>query len=176
MKIIVFILLIVGHCSYGQMKVTDTLITPNGVKYIVSKNLNDVHSPKFYSNSRNRLDYSLPKVPPEVSHYGSTYIDNGVEERKRRDLLLLRAFQGASRPIPTDTLYMTFKMKASGDILEMNFHLTANSKLSVDDIELVEKTLKQNFKLKIDSEKYKRMEYYWFSCPLYFAELKKLSQ
>ena len=176
MKNIVLLLLIAGHCSFGQVKVTDTLIAPNGTKYIVSKDPNNNRGSKFYSNSKNRLDNDRPKIPASVANYGNAYIDTGIEERKRRNLLLVQAYKEANRPIPKDTLFMICKLKPSGEIVEMNFYLKANSKLQAEDVALVEQTLKQKFIFKIDSEKYKEVEYFTFNWPLHFADVKKLAE
>ena len=176
MKNSILLLLIAGHCSFGQIKVTDSLITTKGTKYIVSKDPNNNRGSKFYSNSKNKLDNDRPKITAWFARNGSTYIDTGIEERKRRNLLLFQAFKEANRPIPTDTIFMTIKMKPSGEILEMTFSLKGNSKLMAEDLELVEETLKQKFRFKMDSDKYKEMEYFWFHWPLHFADVKKLAE
>ena len=168
--------MIAGHGSFGQIKVTDTLVAPKGTKYIVSKDPNNNRG-RFYSNSKNKFDNYRPKVSADILHYGGTYMDTGVEEQKRRNLLLVQAFKAANRSIPlNDTLFMFCKVQPNGEILEMNFYLKANSKLSTEDVELVEETMKRKFKFKMEYDKYKDMEYLTFTWPLHFADVKKLAE
>lgn len=65
---------------------------------------------------------------------------------------------------------------ATYSVIGNEFSLNANSKLSAVDIELVEETLKQKFKFKMDSEKLKEMKYFTFNWPLYLAGVKKLTE
>lgn len=98
----------------------------------------------------------------------------GPKEAFRRDILIRDAFVAAKRTIPEDTIFTTFKIKTNGKILELNFSVSEKSELSIDDIALIEKTLKKKFMVKMNAEEFRGMKSAWYSAPIFLSALKGL--
>jgi hypothetical protein len=79
-----------------------------------------------------------------------------------------------SLSIPLDTILVNYKMTIQGKILELNFWVRDNSLISLDDISLIENTLKKEYIVKLDTKQFKGMKYVWYTAPLYLATLKDL--
>lgn len=175
-KLLIIIFCLITQYSVGQkkLKAIEERISSDGVSYKVSRNISHPNGRKMYSNTLNKLDNDLAIIPRDVSKYAFSSIDMGNDEAKRRDALIKKAYESKSRQIPDDTIMITYKMTLQGKILELNFWLKGASLISVDDISLIENTLKKEYTVKLDAKQFKGMKYVWYSAPMFLSKLKDL--
>ncbi|WAC12426.1 hypothetical protein [Dyadobacter pollutisoli] len=175
-KILIFIICMFAQHAFcqGKLKKLEEKVSSDGVSYKVSQLSSNPSGRKMYSNTSNKLDNDLAVIPEDVSRNAFSTIDMGKDESKRRDGLIKKSFELKSRPIPDDTVIVNYKMTRQGKILELNFLIKSNSKISVDDIALIEKTLKNDYIIKLDSKQFKGMKYIWYSAPLALSGVKNL--
>ncbi|CAG5002160.1 hypothetical protein DYBT9275_02823 [Dyadobacter sp. CECT 9275] len=175
-KLQIFILCMFTQHAFGQDKLTklEEKVTSDGISYKISQRSSYPNSRKLYSNASNKLDNDLAIIPVNVSRVAFSTIDMGKDESKRRDGLIKKSFELKSRPIPDDTLFVNYKITRQGKILELSFLIKSNSKISVDDLSLIEKTLKNDYVIKLDSKQFKEMKYIGYSAPLALPGVKNL--
>ncbi|WP_342086218.1 hypothetical protein [Dyadobacter sp. OTU695] len=154
------------------MKITSTKVASDGTRYNVSVPQNIPAYTQVYSNVDNKLDKEKYTAPG--AKYAFASIDMKADESKRRDLLIKEAFTLNKRPIPEDTIRVKYKITPKGKILEMDFFISATSKLSADDIELIEETLKDKYTVKMSAEKFKGMKFTIYTAPINLGRIKNL--
>lgn len=161
--------------TFGQerVKIVDKKTTSKGVQYIIVAPENPTISKRLYSNAANKLNKEK-YIVPESAMSASASIDMKEDEAKRRDTFIKTAFTEKGLSIPDDTIIATFWLSPKGKILEMSFFIPTKSKISVDEIALIEETLKDKYTVKMNADKFKGMKFTVYRAPINLGRINSL--
>jgi hypothetical protein len=117
-------------------------------------------------NAANKLYKERYNPPKNFSdHYYSGIRFDKETADKARDVII-KAFASAGKPVPVEEIYPWFFINLDGKILEVQFMLRDSSEISVDEINLIEKTLITQFAFRTRPEQLKKMPYIKFFWPI----------
>jgi hypothetical protein len=161
--------------AFGQerTKIVDTKATSKGVRYNIVASEKSSINRRVYSNAANKLDKEK-FVVPESAMSASASIDMREDEAKRRDIIIKNAFNEKGLSIPDDTIIAKYRISPKGKILEMDFFVSSQSKISIEDIALIEETLKDKYTVKMNAEKFKGMKFTVYAAPINLSRIKSL--
>ena len=152
--LLIFILSIFCHCVSAQKSQEKS--ASNGVKYTITRF--DSSKNTVISNKNNKLykdKWIAPKKLTDNDIFSAIRLDK--ETAKTTQDLIFKAFTNAGKPIPQESIFAGFYINPNGKILGIDFISMASSKLTLNDINLVETTLINKFAFKTEPERLKEM-------------------
>jgi hypothetical protein len=138
-------------------------VSKNGVEYTVTT-LDPSRGSSVVRNASNKIYKEKHKPPKGFSDSFVTEISFDKESADRARSLIIKAFADAGKPVPAESIHPIFFINPNGKILELEFMLRDSSEISVDDINLIEKTLISQFAFKTRPVQLKKMpviKLYW---------------
>ena len=151
---LIFILSIFCHFVFAQK--SQEISASNGVKYTITHF--DSSKNAVISNKNNKLykdKWIAPKKLTDNDIFSAISFDK--ETSKTTQDLIFKAFTDAGKPIPQESIFAGFYINPDGKILGIDFFSRASSKLTIDEIYLIETTLINKFAFKTEPERLKEM-------------------
>jgi hypothetical protein len=140
-------------------------MSKNGVEYIVNI-LDPVRGSLVIRNASNKLYKEKHNPPKDFSDSFASEISFDKEAADRARNLIIEAFAAAKKTVPVESINPGFFIDSNGKILEMQFMLRDSSEISVDDINLIEKTLIKQFAFRTRPVQLKKMPVIKFFWPI----------
>lgn len=150
-----FLYLLIPVFGISQKVEKKTLTTSDGESYVVTTNMDTGIS--FIRNTKNKLSSTDIVKEVDKNKYESSipmgYVSHTKESVAQFYEVLKTAFSDARRPLPKNTISAIFFYNKQGEIKEIEFGENLGAELAIDDIALIEKALKKNFKFATDQGK-----------------------
>ena len=165
MKTTVIIFVISTLCHFVCAQKIEEKSTSAGVKYTVSTIVANKKS-TVIRNKSNVLFKDKRKPPKEIADYYFSEINFDKESAKNARDVISQAFVSAGKPIPKENINPFFYIDPNGKILEIEFMLMDSSTVSLDDLNLIEKTLRNKFSFRTKPEQLKQVPVIKFFWPI----------